>query len=243
MELDLASLDSVRAFAASFRERGLALDGLVANAALYAPDAPRATTVDGFEGHFGTNHLGHFLLVSLLLDLLLEAAPSRVVVLSSGLHIGFMGQPPAIIDFDDLGVTRDYEGTKAYARIKLANVLFAYELDRRFGDRGLTVNVASPKLVPTTVARHVKGFQRFLFTYAMPYLPFSRTPEQAADNTVYALLDPSLEGKGGQYFEDRKPIPSSDLSYDEETAARLWKVSAELVGLAPDFDRSARSTD
>lgn len=233
MELDLASLASVRAFAAAFLAMDLPLQGLVCNAALYAPDAPRSVTKDGFEGHFGTNHLGHFLLVHLLLEKLLASKPSRVVLLSSGLHLGMGGQKPAALDFDDLQVTRGYGGTNAYARSKLANILFAYELDRRYRARGLTVNAASPLLVPATVTRHMRGFQRFLFTYVMPYLPFARTAEEAAGNTVYLATDPAVEGKGGQYVEDKKAIRSSPVSYDEAVAARLWKVSAELVGLPP----------
>jgi len=230
LDLDLASLDSVRRSADAFLEMGLRLDALIANAALYAPDGPRREGENGMEAHFATNHLGHFLLVKLLLDRLRQSSPSRVVVLGSGLHKGMPGQPPVSLDFDDLAITKGpYVGVNAYARSKLANILFAYELDRRERANGVNANVASPKVVPSTVVRHSKGFQRFMMQYVMPLLPIARTPEQAATNTVFAALDPSLTGIGGLYLEDQKPLRSSAASYDEASAKRLWEVSDELT--------------
>jgi NAD(P)-dependent dehydrogenase (short-subunit alcohol dehydrogenase family) len=169
-------------------------------------------------------------LVKLLMDRLRASSPSRVVILGSGLHKGMPGQPPVALDFDDLAIAKGhYVGVNAYARSKLANILFAYELDRRERGNGVNANVVSPKIVPATVVRHSKGFQRFMMQYVMPLLPIARTAEQAAENTVFAALDPSLKGIGGLYLEDQKPIRSSPASYDEASAKRLWEISEELT--------------
>lgn len=233
LAVELADLTSVRACAKAYLEHeDWPLHCLVANAALYSPNGTHPLSPEGIEMHFATNHLGHHLLVSLLMERLRASAPARVVVLGSGLHAGMPGVPPATIDFDDLAYRKPkYDGTQAYARSKLANVLFAYELDRREKKNGIRANVVSPKVVPATVAQYQKGMQRFMMKYVMPLLPFSRTPEQAAENTVFAATNASLEDVGGLYLEDQKPLRSSEASYDEAVAARLWKVSDALVGL------------
>jgi NAD(P)-dependent dehydrogenase (short-subunit alcohol dehydrogenase family) len=232
LPLELADLASVRACAEAFLSSDRKLHGVIANAAIYQPNGTHQKTKAGVELHMATNHLGHHLLVSLLLERLRESAPARVVVLGSGLHAGVPGVPMAQIDFDDFAFDKPkWDGTAAYARSKLANVLFAYELDRREKENGIRANVASPRVVPETVAQYTRGFQRFMMLYVMPYLPFARTPEQAASNTVFVATDPSLEKRGGEYFEDAKPIRSSPVSYDEAIAARLWKVSDDMVGI------------
>lgn len=232
--LDLASLDSVRHAARALLDRHIPLHVLIANAGYYNTENVRHETADGFEMHFGTNHLGHFLLTVLLQDALVAGAPSRVVMLSSGLHKGMMGQKPAAVDFDNLDLRRGtFSGVGAYSISKLCNVLFARELTRRWSARGVTANAVSPRMVPTTVARHTSGFQKFLMERVFPHLPMSRTPQQAAANTVFAALDPSLEGKGGLYLEDQKEAQPSAAALDDATARRLWDVSETLVGLAP----------
>lgn len=230
MELDLASLASVRRFAQEFLGRGLPLHVLINNAGYYNTDDQRRLTADGFEMHFGTNHLGHFLLTMLLLDKLQASAPARVAVLSSGMHAGGMGMPPAQLRFDDLKWDREYKGQPAYAMSKLANVLFTYELNRRYAGRGVVANAISPKVVPETVVRHSKGFERFFMKYILPLFPVARTPAQAAANTVFVALDPSLEKDGGKYYEDMKPTPSSPASQDTAAATRLWELSLTLTG-------------
>lgn len=232
-ELDLASLASVRRFAQEFLARGLPLHVLINNAGYYNMDKERQLTADGFEKHFGTNHLGHFLLTNLLLDKLQQSAPARVVVLSSGLHAGGMGAPPAQVRFEDLRWEHGYQARAAYAMSKLCNLLFAYELNRRYAKKGVVANAASPSVVPENLLATSKGFERLFMKYIMPLLPMSRTPEQAAANSVFVALDPSTESAGGQYFEDNKPIKSSDASYDEAVAKKLWEVSLELTGLPP----------
>jgi NAD(P)-dependent dehydrogenase (short-subunit alcohol dehydrogenase family) len=233
LALDLASFASVRACAEAYRTAGWPLHVLIANAARYAPEGKREQTADGHELHFASNHLGHHLLISLLLDRLRASAPSRVVVMGSGLHAGVPGTPPSVMEWDDLDWTKaPYDGTRAYARSKLACTLFAYELDRRERERGIRANVVSPRVVPATLVRHTTGMRRFFTQYVMPLFPIARTPERAAASIVFAALDPSLEGKGGLYLEDDVAIRSSPASYVEADAAKLWALSDSLVGLA-----------
>jgi retinol dehydrogenase-12 len=237
-ELDLAALGSVRRFAQEFLARGLPLHVLINNAGYYNMDSARQLTADGFERHFGTNHLGHFLLTLLLLDKLQQSAPARVVVLSSGLHAGGMGTPPAQVRFDDLKWDRDYKARAAYGMSKLCNLLFTYELNRRYASHGVVANATSPMVVPETLAITSKGFERIFMKYIMPFFPISRTAAQAAANTVFAALDPAAEKEGGKYFEDMKPIKSSPASYDEAVAKRLWDLSLQLTGLSADSPKS-----
>jgi NAD(P)-dependent dehydrogenase (short-subunit alcohol dehydrogenase family) len=233
LPLELADLASVRACAKAFLDHAdWKLHGLIANAAIYQPNGTHQKTPTGIELHMATNHLGHHLLASLLMERMRASAPARVTVLGSGLHAGVPGVPMSVIDFDDFGFDEPkWDGTQAYARSKLANILFAYELDRREKKNGVRSNVASPKVVPATVVQYTRGMQRFFMTWVMPLLPFARTPEQAAANTVWVATDPSLDDRGGLYFEDQKPIRSSPPSYDEAVAARLWEVSDRLTGI------------
>ena len=230
--LDLASLGSVRAAAERLLAREPRIDVLIANAGAFDTRGPRRVSPDGFELHFATNHLGHFLLVELLLPKLEASAPSRVVVLSSGLHAGGMGRPPAQLDFDDLQLEKKYDGLDAYARSKLANVLFVRELTRRLAGTGVTAHAASPRMVPETVAAHMTGVSRLMMKYVMPLLPMARTAEQAAANTVFVALDGSVETRPGLYWEDEKPVPSSAASMDDRAGARLFEVSRQLTGAA-----------
>ena len=233
-ELDLAALGSVRRFAQEFLARQLPLHVLINNAGYYNMDGERQLTAEGCEKHFGTNHLGHFLLTMLLMEKLQQSAPARVVVLTSGLHAGGMGAPPAQVRFDDLKWERGYKARAAYAMSKLCNLLFTYELNRRYAAHGVIANAASPMVVPETLALTSKGIERLFMKYVMPHLPMARTAAQAAANTVFVALDPALEKDGGKYFEDLRPIKSSPFSYDETVAKRLWDVSLQLTGLSAD---------
>lgn len=220
---DFSSQASIRALAEEYRRRHDRLDVLVNNAGLV--NDKRRVTEDGLEQTFAVNHLGYFLLTNLLLDLLLESAPSRVVVVAS------RGHRPGDLDFDNLQYENGGYGVmKAYSRSKLANVLFANELARRVGSRGVTVN----SLHPGMVATHIWSGAPF---FARPFLAlgkrlFMLSAEEGARRVVQLAADPDLEGRGGQYFEDYKPVKPSRLARDESLAARLWAVSEKLVGLA-----------
>jgi len=235
MELDLASLDSVRRAAAQFLARGLPLHVLINNAGVYEVGPQRRVTRDGFELHFGTNHLGHFLLTHLLLERLIASGPARVVTLSSGLHVGGQGRgEPAHLDFDDLQFTRNFEGKEAYKRSKLANVLFAYELHRRTA-------ALSPMLVVEPIAAHETGLKRLFTLHVLGRMPFARSLPHAGQNSVLAATHPAYAKDGGLYVEDHKPTASSPESYDAAVAARLWSESVRLCGVDVRLTSPARA--
>jgi NAD(P)-dependent dehydrogenase (short-subunit alcohol dehydrogenase family) len=226
--LDLASLASVRAFAAA---QDAPLDLLVNNAGLMAP--PRGTTADGFELQLGTNHLGHFALTGLLLDRLRAAPAPRVVTLSSGAHR--MGR----IDFDDLQGERRYRRWRAYGQSKLANLLFMLELDRRARAAGWPL---------VSVAAH-PGYAATNLQFAAPPLldragmrvlnvVVAQSADQGALPALYAATVPDLPGgsyvgPGGPAELRGSPRPAgmSRRAQDPGTARRLWDVSEALTGV------------
>ena len=218
--VDLARLDSVRSFADDFRQKFSRLDVLVNNAGIYA--SKRVVTADGFEATFAINHLSHFLLTNLLLDLMKARAPSRIVNVSSEAQI--MGH----INFSDLQGERKYGGWKSYSQSKLANVLFTYELARRLEGTGVTVNCVHPGTVRTNFARTNGGFMGLIVRV---FAPFMLSPEQGAKTVVWLASSPEVEHSTGKYFAKESEIKSSKESYDLEVAKRLWEVSRELTGL------------
>lgn len=214
--LDLASLASVRRFAARARGELPRLDVLVCNAGVWPGE--RRRTADGFELTFGVNHLGHFLLCRELEPLLVKSAPARVVIVSSGLHSrGRMA-------WDDLMSTRGrFSGTDAYAQSKLANLLHAFALARRLDGKGVTVNALHPGVVKTNLGRELPGM---LMKMAGPFL---RTPEQGAATSLHLALSSEVAKVTGRYFDDRKVKKPSVQAMDRGSQERLWQVSEELV--------------
>ncbi|ARG69452.1 SDR family NAD(P)-dependent oxidoreductase [Mycobacterium kansasii] len=231
-ELDLSSLDSVRAAAEALRSTYPRIDLLINNAGVMW--TPKQTTKDGFEMQFGTNHLGHFALTGLLLDRLLPVRGSRVVTVSSLGH-----RIRAAIHFDDLQWERGYDRIAAYGQSKLANLLFTYELQRRLAadpDAATIAVAAHPGGSNTELARHLPRIVRPLSNILGPVL--FQSAEMGALPTLRAATDPS--GAGGQYYgpdgflEQRghpKLVQSSPASHDEELQRRLWAVSEELTGV------------
>ena len=181
-------------------------------------------TADGLEHTFALNHLAPFLLTSLLADRLIASAPSRVVTVSS--HAQGMGK----IDFDDLMGERSYSGQRAYNQSKLANVMFTYELARRFEGTGVTATALHPGITNTAFSAE----DPTLGLLVAVMRPFMASPNRGADTPVYLASSPEAEGLTGQYFAKQKPKRSNPTSYDKATTARLWMVSADLVGL-PDL--------
>jgi retinol dehydrogenase 14 len=218
---DLSAQSQVRRLADEVLQRCSRIDVLVNNVGGYWNT--RHVTADGLERTFALNHLAPFLLTSLLLDRLRKSAPARVVTVSSNAHA--QGR----IDFDDLQGERSYSGGRAYSQSKLANVLFTYELARRLPGSSVTANVLHPGLTRTSFgAEDPAGVQRRL----VPLLrPFMQTPAQGAATSIYLASAPDLAQVTGRYFASRKPKRSSKASYDQSAAARLWQVSADLVGL------------
>jgi NAD(P)-dependent dehydrogenase (short-subunit alcohol dehydrogenase family) len=229
-ELDLASLESVRAAAAALRASHPRIDLLINNAGVMY--TPKQTTRDGFERQFGTNHLGHFAFTGLLLDQLLPVPGSRVVTVSSVGH-----RILAAIHFDDLGWDRSYSRMGAYGQSKLANLMFTYELQRRLASRTTTVAVAAhPGASNTELVRHAPTVLRALSDRVAPLL--SQSPAMGALPTLRAATDPAV--LGGQYYgpngrgEARgypEVVTSSPQSYDLAVQQRLWSVSEDLTGV------------
>ncbi|MGC5307481.1 SDR family NAD(P)-dependent oxidoreductase [Micromonospora zamorensis] len=229
-ELDLTSLESVRDAAAGLRATHPRIDLLINNAGVMY--TPKQTTHDGFEMQFGTNHLGHFALTGLLLDLLLPVPGSRVVTVSSVGH-----RIRAAIHFDDLQWERTYGRVAAYGQSKLANLMFTYELQRRLAAHGTTVAVAAhPGVSNTELARNAPAVVRLPLTWLAPVITQPATA--GALPTLRAATDPSV--LGGQYYGPDGPgeargyprlVTSSPESYDVSVQQRLWAVSEDLTGV------------
>jgi NAD(P)-dependent dehydrogenase (short-subunit alcohol dehydrogenase family) len=228
-ELDLTSLESVRAAADQLRSEHDRIDLLINNAGVMW--TPKSTTKDGFELQFGTNHLGHFAFTGLLLDRLLPVAGSRVVTVSSMGH-----RIRADIHFDDLQWERGYSRVGAYGQAKLANLLFTYELQRRLAPRGTTIAVAAhPGGSRTELTRNLPALvERLAFLIE----PLFQGADMGALPTLRAATDPGV--LGGQYYgpdgfgEQRgypKIVASSAKSHDVDVQRRLWAVSEELTGV------------
>ena len=218
---DMSSQSQVRLLAHEVLDRLPRLDVLVNNVGGYWNT--RHVTADGLEHTFALNHLAPFLLTNLLLDRLTESAPARVVTVASNAH--GMGR----IDFDDLQCERDYSGARAYNQSKLANVMFTYQLARRLQGSSVTANALHPGLVSTGFGAEDPGrTQRLLVPIVRPFM---KAPIQGAATSIFLATSPHLESVTGCYFANSKPKKSSQRSYDEAVAARLWQVSTELVGL------------
>jgi NAD(P)-dependent dehydrogenase (short-subunit alcohol dehydrogenase family) len=244
MELDLASLASVRAFAAAVKAKYPRLDGLVNNAGVM--NTPAGKTKDGFESQFGTNHLGHFLLTEELIEPLKAAAPSRIVNVSSCFHDKAQGRE-GVIDFDDPNFERrPYDGWRAYAQSKLANLLYARDLAARFGASGITAVSVHPGWVRTNLVRSFMP----VWVQDVVLRPFFRLsgmiePWEGAQTTLYALLSPEVAKHNGEFFSQtgmyreksaqrggwplRSPNPNAN---DAAAPARLTAMSRQLVGIS-----------
>ena len=233
-ELDLTSLESIRAAADQLRSDHDRIDLLINNAGVMW--TPKSTTKDGFELQFGTNHLGHFAFTGLLVDRLLPVAGSRVVTVSSSGH-----RIRAGIHFDDLQWERGYSRVGAYGQSKLANLLFTYELQRRLAPRGTTIAVAAhPGGSRTELTRNLPALVERIAPLVEPLF---QDAAMGALPTLRAATDPGV--LGGQYYgpdglaELRgypKLVASSDKSHDVDVQRRLWAVSEELTGVVYPLD-------
>lgn len=264
MRLDLASLSSVRSFAKAFAARDdlTPLRAIVCNAGLQEVGGTTYTE-DGFETTFGVNHLGHYLLVNLLLKEL--SAPARVVYVSSGTHdpkqrtgmpepryrgAAALAHPDERPDPAEVGEGPGVVGRRRYTTSKLSNIYATYELDRRLRAEGLstdaapvTVNAFDPGLMPgTALSRDYSPRIRFVANRILPrLLPVFglfgvnvNSVATSGEALARLVVDPELAGVSGRYFEGGKEISSSELSYDRANAAELWETSAGLVGLRPE---------
>jgi retinol dehydrogenase-12 len=217
---DLSYQAHIRDLAQQFKSRHQRLHVLLNNAGAIV--LTRQQTGDGIERTFALNHLSYFLLTCLLLDTLKASAPARIVNVSSDAHRG------AILELDDLQCQHQYRGFWAYARSKLANILFTYELARRLEGTGVTVNALHPGLVATNFLANNGLLGKFLWVFLAIR---GISPQRGADTAVYLASSPEVEGITGQYFEKRQAIPSSQVSYDQDAALALWQASLDLTGL------------
>jgi len=228
-ELDLTSLDSVRAAADQLRSNYDSIDLLINNAGVMM--TPKSATKDGFELQFGTNHLGHFALTNLLLDRVLAAPGSRVVTVSSvGHRFARNG-----IRFDDLQWDREYSRVGAYGQSKLANLMFTYELQRRLRGTDTIAAAAHPGGSNTELDRNLP---QWINVVGRPLMLLAQSADMGALPTLRAATDPGV--LGGQYYgpdgfgEQRgypKVVSSSKVSHDAEAQRRLWAVSEELTSV------------
>lgn len=233
VELDLAALASVRACADALVAKGARLDVIIANAGVMA--CPYGRTADGFETQFGTNHLGHFVLINRLLPLL--NAPARIVNLSSA------GHRFADVDLDDPNFERgDYHPFVAYGRSKTANILFSVELDRRLSHRGIRATAVHPGVIQTELGRHMTPelmAQLMPAGGAAPAFVFKTVPQGAA-TSVWSAVTAAADAVGGRYCEDCHVADVTDdptaragvraYAIDPARAAALWTKSEAMVG-------------
>jgi len=219
---DLSSIAQVRQLAQAFRQNHSHLHVLINNAG--GIFASRMVTAEGYERTFALNHLSYFLLTNLLLDMLKQDAPARIINVASRAHEG------SELNFDDLQNERTYPfgGYRAYGQSKLANIFFTYELARRLANTGITVNGVHPGTVATGFGMNNGGAMKLGMQI---FHQFALTPMQGADTVVYLASSPDVEGINGKYWTLRKQVQSSPESYDEVAQKRLWMLSAQLTGI------------
>jgi NAD(P)-dependent dehydrogenase (short-subunit alcohol dehydrogenase family) len=243
MELDLASLASVRRFAEASLAKYDRLDGLVNNAGVM--HTPEGRTEDGFETQFGINYVGHFLLTELLLDILKASAPARIVNVSSVAHAGMQGIYGEIV-FDDLNFDkREYHAGEAYANSKLASVLHALDLARRLEGTGVSAFSVHPGWIRSNLAQGPTRFVQNVLLRPFSGMLGTMSWFEGAQTSLHCLLDDDAPKHRGEYFSQNSifypnrenrpggwPMPSPNpLAHDKELAEKLYRHSLELVGL------------
>lgn len=224
--LDLSSFDSIRKFASEIIASETRLDVLIHNAGMTPPPALH-TTENNLELQFQTNHFGPFLLNHLLLDFLKQSSPSRIIVVSSIMHL--FGN----LDFDNLNFEKYVREPQAvYCSTKLANILFTRELSRRLKGTGVTVNALHPGAVRTCIARDARWLIKYIVVPVV--YPFLKTSQAGAQTSIYLAVSEEVENVSGKYFADCKESWISPSAENDELASKLWDVSEILTGIKPD---------
>lgn len=217
---ELSDPASVRACVAAVKAGAGPLDAIVGNAGVMA--IPKPEQKFGWELHLFTNHIGHFILITGLLDRLAPAG--RVVVTASNAH---RRAPAAGIEFDNLSGERGYEPMKAYGASKLANILFTRELARRLGDGTQTANTLHPGVISTGITRTIPALAQMAMKIASPLI--LKTPAQGAATQCYLATSPAVAKVTGAYYADCNPSETTPIAHDLSLAARLWQESEALV--------------
>ena len=215
MPLDLASQQSVRQMAASFKTEHARLDVLINNASVFK--GKRTMTPDGLETMFATNHLGHFLFTNLLLDELKASPQAR--------GINVTAPSTAKLDFDDLQGERKFSALSAFGASKMCNLLFSYELARRLAQTQVTSNALHPGLMKSNLMSEAPAPIRWLTRL------FSTTPEKASFSLLYLATSAEVAGVTGRFFKGSRTINSNAYSHDEDVQRHLWDASMDLAGL------------
>jgi NAD(P)-dependent dehydrogenase (short-subunit alcohol dehydrogenase family) len=222
MLADLSSQEQIRQLAERFLATERPLHILLNNAGIIM--LRRRETVDGIETTLAVNHLGCFLLTSLLLERIKASAPARIVNVASDAY----GHAGGRLDFGDLQSVNGYSAMKVYGKSKLANILFTRELARRLQGTGVTANCLHPGFVGTNLARN----NGLVASAAMLLLrPFARSPDKGAETVVYLCASPEVAGVTGKYFFDKQEKWPKRYAQNDEDAARLWEVSECMTGL------------
>ncbi|MDE1825424.1 MAG: SDR family oxidoreductase [Candidatus Micrarchaeota archaeon] len=219
MFADFTYLHSIKQLAKKFKEHHQYLHILINNAGVL--HSKRILTKDGYETTFQVNYLAPFLLTNLLLRVIKKSAPSRIVNVTSDEHIR------GSIDFDNLHGEKHYGGYWAYARSKLALILFTYKLAEKLVGTKVTVNCVHPGSIATNIGRNSSGIMGLYFKVGKRFM---KKPEQGAEEIVYLATSSEAEKVTGKYFIDKTISKSSKLSYDKVVADRLWKKTIDLIG-------------
>ncbi|KAI4471453.1 phosphatidylinositol-glycan biosynthesis class f protein-related [Holotrichia oblita] len=221
MELNLASLSSIKAFADNFKSKFDKIDILVNNAGVSFDDSSNKVTEDGFEIHFGVNHLGHFFLTNLLLDKFVSG--SRIIIVSSLLH------QKGKIDFDNLNLEKPNEAKNLYANSKLANMYFCKELAKKVYKKGIKVYAVCPGWVLTNLFRnHTRRMLMYFIIIIPAAFLFMRSPKQGAQTPIFCATDPSIENESGCFYRDCRKFTSKVQKCDA-ISHELWSVSEKML--------------
>ncbi|CCQ91032.1 Short-chain dehydrogenase/reductase SDR [Nitrospina gracilis 3/211] len=221
MIADLASLHQVEELAEKVRARHNVLHVLINNAGLL--QGRRELTEDGYETTFAVNHLAHYVLTLRLLDLLKAGSPSRIINVSSIVHL--IGS----IRFDDpFFEKKSYRAMSAYAQSKLANILFTYKLARLLEGSGITVNAMHPGVVATNFGHAGPLWYKLAKVFARP---FYIRPQNGARTLIHLAASPQVENVTGTYFVRKRSVPTLPVSYDTSLQDRLWDISGQMTGV------------
>lgn len=217
---DVSRLGDLNRLAAEIRSAEPRIDVLLNNAG--AAFSKRTVTEDGLELTFATNHMSYFVLTHGLLDALRAAGSARIVNTSSHAHYR------AKIDFDDLQMTNNFQGFRAYGVSKLMNILFTRALSKRLAGTGITTNSLHPGFVNTRIGDDGTGFIAAAFRFAKN---FALSPEKGAETILYLSSSPEVAKTSGLYFYKCKPVEPSKAAQDDAAAERLWAETARLAGI------------